>query len=298
MKTYLYFLLIMLTVPPVMAQAISRPVNYNEVLSRLDKIAQTHSGRAEVFTMGINDQGLPIKGLKVGNGSMNSLVVATHHGNEYGSTVVALSFAEFLAAAPIADQTVYIIPVLNISGFNTNSRYERSPTNVLDSNRDYPGPCKKGKTFALRSTTTLAQFLVEKNIIASATLHTFFPAVVYPWGISTYDLVTPYENEFKMLTEAATIESGYRTGNTTGVMQAADGTFEDYAYWKHGIWSLLFEIGFSHSPDPQALVNMVNANNPGIKRFLEKSPKQRATNFAFTGQCDWTRTQRQRIFLE
>lgn len=280
------------------AQLTSRPVNYKEVVSRLEQVANKYPAQAQMFTMGINDQGEAIKGLQIGHGSMNSLVVATHHGNEYGSTVVALNFAEYLAAAPIADQTVYVIPVLNISGYNSNSRYERSPNNVLDANRDYPGPCVRGKTFALRSTSSLAQFLVDKNIVASATLHTFSPAVVYPWGISTHDLETPYENEYKMLVEAATVESKYQTGNNTEVMYAADGTFEDYAYWKHGIWSLLFEMGFSHSPDSQALYNMASANNPGLKRFLEKSPKARAANFAFTGKCDYSRTQRQRIFLE
>ena len=87
-----------------------------------------------------------------------------------------------------------------------------------------------------------------------------------------------------------------RIGNNTQVLYPADGTFEDYAYWKHGIWSLLFELGFSHTPDATAIKNMVDVNIPGIRRFLENSPKQRVTTHAFTGKCD--NMAMQRLWLE
>ena len=142
----------------------------------------------------------------------------------------------------------------------------------------------------------MADFVDQKNIVISATLHTYFPAVVYPWGISTHDLSTPYDEQYKKLVQAATVESRYQTGNNTEVLYPADGTFEDYAYWKHGIWSLLFELGFSHSPDQVAIKNMVDANVPGLRRFLEQSPKERVANHSFTGQCDARIMQR--VWLE
>jgi carboxypeptidase T len=266
--------------------------NYDNVIHQLNQIAANHSAQAQVVTIGVNDQGTPIKALKVGNGEVASLVVATHHGNEYGSTAVALGFAQSIAARPIQGQTVYIVPVLNVTGYNRGNRYEGG----VDPNRDYPSPCKTDKAFRLKSTSALAQFIDEKNIQISATLHTYWPAVVYPWGISTTDLSTPYDDVYKKLVADATVESRYQTGNNTQILYAADGTFEDYAYWKHGIWSLLFELGFSHNPDPTAIKNMVDVNTPGLRRFLENSPKTRVTAHGFSGRCDSRAMQR--VLLE
>ncbi len=261
--------------------------NYDQVLKNMDQIAASNPANVSVFTMGTNSQGQPIKGLKIGNGAVSSLVVGTHHGNEYGSTAVALGFADSLAKNPIQKQTVYVIPVLNISGYNRNDRYEsNAQSSVTDANRDYPSPCKNDAPYQLKSTEALAQFLVDKNIQISATLHTYWPAVVYPWGISTTDLSTPYDDQYKALVAAATVESKYQTGNNTQVLYPADGTFEDYAYFKHGIWSLLFELGFSHNPDPQAIQTMIEVNTPGLRRFLETSPVVRVAQHNFSGHCD------------
>lgn len=269
---------------------------YDNAVAKLNEIAATNPAQAQVITIGTNDQGTPIKAIKIGNGKTASLVVATHHGNEYGSTAVALGFADSLAKKPIEDQTVYIVPVLNVTGYNRGRREENSLGWPVDANRDYPSPCKKDKAFRLKSTNALATFIEEKNIQISATLHTYWPAVVYPWGVSTTDLSTPYDDTYKKLVADATVESRYQTGNNTEVLYPADGTFEDYAYWKHGIWSLLFELGFSHDPDQVAIKNMIEVNNPGLRRFLENSPKTRVAKHDFTGRCDARMPQR--VFLE
>lgn len=260
--------------------------NYDRVLQTIQQIAKENPGTTKLLTIGVSDKGVPIQALQIGNGSVNSLIVATHHGNEYGSTAVALGVADSLAKKPIDGQTVYLVPVLNIGGYNQVNRYESNLSSSFDPNRDYTGPCVSGGSFNLKSTKALADFIDQKNVVISATLHTYWPAVVYPWGISTQDLSTPYDDQYKKLVAAATQESGYQTGNNTEVLYPADGTYEDYAYWKHGIWTLLFELGFSHNPDQTAIKNMVDVNVPGLRRFLEQSPKTRATNHAFTGKCD------------
>lgn len=270
--------------------------NYEKVVQTIERIAQENPGTTKLISIGVSDKGVPIQALQIGQGSVNSLIVATHHGNEYGSTAVALGVADSLAKNPIQGQTIYLVPVLNIGGYNQNNRYESNTSKSFDPNRDYTGPCKSGSTFNLKSTKALADFVDQKNIVISATLHTYFPAVVYPWGISTHDLSTPYDEQYKKLVQAATVESRYQTGNNTEVLYPADGTFEDYAYWKHGIWSLLFELGFSHSPDQVAIKNMVDANVPGLRRFLEQSPKERVANHSFTGKCDARIMQR--VWLE
>lgn len=260
--------------------------NYDKVVSTIQQIAQQNPVNAKIISIGVNDQGVPIQALQIGEGPVNSLIVATHHGNEYGSTAVALGIADNFAKKPITGQTVYIVPVLNISGYNKANRNETALGRSSDPNRDYTGPCKSGASFNLKSTKALSDFLEQKNIQISATLHTFWPAVVYPWGISTHDLSTPYDAQYIELAKDATKESNYTVGNNTQVLYAADGTFEDYAYWKHGIWSLLFELGFSHNPDATAIKNMIDVNIPGMRRFLENSPKQRVANHAFVGKCD------------
>jgi len=270
--------------------------NYDKVVATLQQIAQQNPAHAKIISIGVNDQGVPIQALQIGNGEISSLVVGTHHGNEYGSTAVALAMGDNLAKDPITGQTVYVIPVLNISGYNKFSRHESGIGGSRDPNRDYTGPCKEGSSFNLKSTKSLADFLEFKNIQITATLHTYWPAVVYPWGISSRDLATPHDAQYIQLANDATKESKYQVGNSTQVLYAADGTFEDYAYWRHGIWSLLFELGFSHRPDLTAIKNMVDVNIPGIRRYLENAPKQRVLDHAFNGRCD--KNVLQRILLE
>ena len=259
---------------------------YSEVKKLMRDLVARFPGNAEIFTLGTSDSGQVIEGLKLGNGPINNLVVATHHGNEYGSTEVAKGFAASLAEAPLQGQTVYVLPVLNIEGYNSRTRWERSGGQSHDPNRDYPGPCGGEGPHLLKSTKLLAQFIAQKDIVSSATLHTFSPAVVYPWGFSTPDLSTPYDDLFKALTQAAVVESKYATGNSAEAIYPANGTYEDYAFWAHGIWSLLFELGYSHSPSTGAVEEMVRVNVPGLRRFLDQAPRQRAENHGFSGRCD------------
>ena len=268
---------------------------YSSVVATLQKIAAANPNTTKWFELGMSDSGRPIVGLKIGNGLTNNLIVGTHHGNEYGSTAVALGVAESLAKDPLPGQTVYVIPVLNISGYNLNDRYEHIGNQTLDPNRDYPGPCGTSGPFHSKATKALADFVDHANIVTSATLHTYWPAVVYPWGISTHDLSTPYDSTFISLANAATVESKYDVGNNTQTLYPADGTFEDYAFWKHGIWSLLFELGNSHTPSQADLKEMVAVNVPGIRRFLQMSPTARAPEHAFTGTCDTGMTKRVRL---
>jgi len=134
---------------------------------------------------------------------------------------------------------VFIIPVLNISGYNANQRREKS----LDPNRD---------------------------------------------------LSTAYDAIFNKLANLATIKSGYPTGNSTEVIYSASGTFEDYAFWKHGIWSLLFELGYSHSPSESDVEEIIDRNVPGLIKLMQEAPQKRADDHGFKGSCDWRLLSRNR----
>jgi carboxypeptidase T len=121
--------------------------------------------------------------------------------------------------------------------------------------------------------------------VASATLHTFWPAAVFPWGLSTQDTETPYTPIFMKMVQVATSASQYQIGNSTEVIYPADGTFEDFAFWNQGVWSILFEAGRSHSPSLKDLETLVKQNTPGLRQMFEIAPKTRAEKHEFTGQC-------------
>ncbi len=274
-----------LTFVSIASADVSTTRKYKDVTDYLHQLAKTYPQTAELFTLGYSDTGVAIEGIKLGSGSVHNLVVGTHHGNEYGSTEIALNFAEAIAQAPIQGQTMYVIPVLNIDGYDIRQRWERVNGESIDPNRDYPGPCGTEGPFHSRSTRALADFLQNENIVVSATLHTYWPAAVFPWGISTYDLDTPYTPIFMNLVQVATSASQYQTGNSTEVIYPADGAFEDYAYWKHGIWSILFELGQTHAPNVKQLDAMVKANIPGLRKMFEVAPTARAEKHEFTGRC-------------
>ena len=171
--------------------------SYADIQKFMTDLVTQYPNTTQLFTLGQSDHGETIQGLKIGDGPIHNLVVGTHHGNEYGATEVTKAFAASVAADPIKGMTMFVIPVLNIGGYDELNREELDSTGTSrDPNRDYPGPCGTSGPFNLKDTAALAKFIDEQNIVASATLHTFSPAVVYPWGISTQDLSTDYDDIF------------------------------------------------------------------------------------------------------
>lgn len=245
-------------------------------------IVSKHPATAQLVDIGVNDTGQMIQGIRTGAGPTHNLLVATHHGNEYGSTEVGLAMAHSLAENPIPDQVITVIPVLNVSGYDKRERREKG----YDPNRDYPGPCGTSGPFKLKSTKALADYIDKEKIVVSATLHTFSPFVLYPWGFSTKDTKTDYDGLYISLGQLAAIESGYPVGNSADALYPADGCYEDYAMEKFGIWSMLFELGFSHNPDQAAVNELIKVNVPGLRRYFEQAPVLRAEHHAFTGKCD------------
>jgi carboxypeptidase T len=258
---------------------------YRDVVNALNQLERDYPRNVKVFTLGYSNEGIAIQGVHIGQGSLHNLTVATHHGNELASTEVALAFAKSIAENPIPGQRISVIPVLNINGYTAHNRYEKINGEKVNLNRDYPGPCGSAGPFLSTSTKALADFLANENIVTAATLHTYKPAVVYPWGISTRDVDTLDTPVFIDLAKAATIESQYQIGYSTTVMFPADGTFEDYAYWKHGIYSLLFEIGEVNVPAPDVLVKTIHDNVAGLRAMFAISPRVQAAQHEFTGQC-------------
>ncbi|MES2962570.1 MAG: M14 family zinc carboxypeptidase [Bdellovibrionota bacterium] len=273
---------------PLALASIASSHDYGKVQDELVRLATVYPRNAALFELGQNTQGEAIVGLAIGVGAVKNLIVATHHGNEYGSTEVALGIATELAAHPIAGRTIFVIPVLNITGFERNRReetFDRSGS-TADPNRDYPGPCGTDGPYKLASTRALAEFVEREDIVSSVTLHTSGAMVLLPWGISTTDTATEHEHEFTQMGNMCAVASKYRVGNSTELLYPADGAFEDYAFWKLGIWSILIELGHSMQPSESQLARLVTENVPGLRKFMEEAPMTRAVNHDFRGRCD------------
>ena len=91
---------------------------YAEVKTFMRELVAQYPQNAKLFTLGMSNSGIAIEGVALGNGPVKNLIVAAHHGNEYGSVETARGVAASLAEHPIVGQTVYVVPVLNLAGYD------------------------------------------------------------------------------------------------------------------------------------------------------------------------------------
>ena len=113
---------------------------YALAIEKMKELNKQHPDISQLINLGKNDEGVDIIGMRVSttprvidNRKIGQLVVATHHGNEGKSTTLALYFLARLLRRFESGQLYThnlgamewtIIPVLNVSGFNANSRHE------------------------------------------------------------------------------------------------------------------------------------------------------------------------------
>ena len=227
---------------------------YDKITADLKSMESAAPGVAKVVSIGINDDGVAIQAIRVSMTPEISdslriahLVVGTHHGNEGAAATTSMQFAKKLIAKfrsqqvfrdGLVDTEWLIVPVLNISGYNKNARHERG----VDPNRDYPTPCVSDPGGKLKSTSLLRTVFDKRAYVGSVTLHGYIGTMTYPWGVNVSDPRTHDHNAFASVTAKAAAVNGYRHGTSTDVVYPADGTYEDWAYWKHGNWSLLIEM--------------------------------------------------------
>ena len=89
-----------------LSEAIASPSggHYSQVQIFMRQLAALHPESTQLVSVGLSDSGQIIEGLRIGSGHIKNLIVATHHGNEYGSTEVAKAFA--LSAAGAESKTI------------------------------------------------------------------------------------------------------------------------------------------------------------------------------------------------
>ena len=265
---------------------------YDAIVNEMKLLQIRYPHLAEIVTLGENDQGVNILGLRIERpetleGKVGHLLVGTHHGNEHHAPLLSLSFAgkmlEIFEEGPssfrgnLSSGVYYIFPVLNISGYNSNHRYEKDAAGRWhDPNRDYPDICVDNVYFKLRSTALIAQFIDVNNIISAVTVHGYLGTFTYPWGFYTKDPQTPDHHLYDSILSYAAKANGYKTGTHKEIIYPASGTFEDWAYQEYGVWVALLEIDYSYDEE---------ADVEALLRFFSSVPQKRSLDHAHYGQC-------------
>lgn len=243
---------------------------YLKIVERMQAIEAAHPKFVKIFSIGENDDGVMLFGVrvsatpaKVDAGRVGHLVVGTHHGNETAAPEFVMKFVESLVQkyeagelyrTALLDTEWSVIPVLNVSGYNASNRQEKG----YDPNRDYPGPCISGMGGKLKSIRLVMEFMKTRIFSGSLTVHGYLGALTYPWGVDVSNTHTMDHNLFDSATAKAAKENGYRYGTSTDIVYPCDGAFEDYAYWKHGMWSLLLELDSGSAGDIERTVTAMH----------------------------------------
>lgn len=253
--------------------------DYDRILSRLselDKLPNT-----TLFSLGKNDQGRDIMGIIVGDArsaKVKHAVVGTHHGNERAAAEVPIYFTELIARAFDSSVAYYVIPVLNISGYNVSRRGETGDDGrVHDSNRDYEDACTTKQDFKLKSTTLLAELIEREEIVSAVSVHGYVGTFTFPWGTEVRNYATQDDAFFTEWAKKAAKINNYKIGTHGGAIYPATGAFEDWAYYKLGVWSFLLEI---RSPSSD-----LRKDAASLVEFFRNSPSERSRNVGQQVNC-------------
>lgn len=253
--------------------------DYDRILSRLtelDKLPNT-----TLFALGKNDQGRDIMGIMVGDASravVKHAVVGTHHGNERAAAEVPLLFTEMIGKIADPSFLYYVIPVLNISGYNVARRGETGGDGrVHDSNRDYEDACTTKQDFKLKSTSLIAELIEREDIVSAVSVHGYVGTFTFPWGTEASDYRTQDDAFFTEWARKAVKVNNYKIGTHGGAIYPATGAFEDWAYYKLGVWSFLLEI---RSPSSD-----LRKDAASLVEFFRNSPTERSRNVGQQVNC-------------
>lgn len=253
--------------------------SYGKILNRLTEL--DNLPETSLFSLGKNDQGVDIMGIVLGDSAsaeVRHLVVGTHHGNERAAAIVPLHFIEEIQKTRKSSEAYFVIPVLNVSGYNASRREETgSDRRSHDSNRDYEDPCTTKEDFKLRSTTLLAQLIQLEDITSAVSVHGYVGTLTYPWGTTASDYATKDDAFMEVWAQKAAKINNYRVGTHGAAIYPAAGAFEDWAYYKYGVWSYLLEIRSPSSDLKKDALSLVE--------FFKLSPKVRSEHLGQTVNC-------------
>jgi len=264
---------------------------YSDVVQQMHDLQNRYPKFTSIYSIGTNDEGKDILAMRISTTpnqldprKIGQIIVATHHGNEGGAVTFSVYFTEQLLKR-YASGELYrgnlgqmewtIIPVLNISGYNADEREEHG----IDPNRDYPGVCIAKHGGSLKSIRLLMDLLKTRTFVGSVTVHGYEGSLTYPWGVDADNTHTQDHDIFDSITAKAAALNSYRYGTSTDIVYPADGAYEDFVYWKYGIWSLLLELRDGSASDVQ---NTTKA----IASYFDSLNASPSVKNQFTAHCN------------
>lgn len=263
---------------------------YKKIVDQLNALNKQYPAITSIFSIGDNDDGVEIYAMRVSTTpqtpdpkKIGQIIVSTHHGNELAAPLFTMyHLTEILKRynstdlyrGNLAETEWTIIPVLNISGYNAANRYEKG----YDPNRDYAGPCHSDPGGKVKSIRRLTDFIATRPFAGSLTVHGYVGALTYPWGISLTKVETNDHNAFAQVTKNAAALNGYRHGTSTDIVYPVNGAYEDYAYWKHGMWSLLLELRDGSEND-------IRTTSEAITYYFDNINSSPSVKNQLTGSC-------------
>lgn len=273
----------------LVSSSLFAATRYDKVMADMNALQAANPGKVAVISIGKNGSGMDIQALRISNNptvidpnKIGMLAVGVHHGNEGGAVPIIMDFAKKVLEEFAQDPTkaenyeFVLVPVINIPGYNANSRTETG----IDPNRDYPGPCKGNQAnYRLKSTKAVADLFKTRTFSAAVTIHGYMGTVTYPWGVGTRDPRSKDHSYFQEIGSKLAQITGYRYGTSTDIVYPCEGAFEDWAYWANGAWALLFEIANDSIADK-------NKNVAALDRFFFDVKTSPSTNFSFENGCD------------
>jgi hypothetical protein len=165
---------------------------------------------------------------------------------------------------------MWFVPVVNPDGYENNYitwlqtgafGLQRKNSHGVDLNRNfgyawgYDNVGSSGKhgaetyrgpaPFSEPETQALRDFCIAKEFVTAENFHTYGELCLYPWSYS-YQAV-PDSSDFIRLSDARMRGVGYRCGQSTRILYAANGVATDWMYGEHVLkpvtWAMSTEIG-------------------------------------------------------
>ncbi len=262
---------------------------YKSIVDQMQALQAKYPSLSSIFSIGQNDEGVEMLAMRISRSpsfadgfKIGHLMVATHHGDESAAPIFAMRFITDLLTRYGTDQSLddkeyTVVPVLNVSGYNADSRLERGN----DPNRDYSGPCT-AHTPTLKSIRNVLDLAKSRIFSGSVTVHGYAASLTYPWGIYTDNTHTQDHNQFDQIFRKAAQFNGYQVGTASDVVYPANGCYEDYVYWKYGMWSLLLELASGSETD-------LKGTSQAIASFYDQLSSSPSDKNTFLGKCTSSR---------
>lgn len=276
-RSWLLFILVLWFTPVAFGIEFNRYHEQEEIAAYMREQARANPGFVRFEVLGKSQQGREIAMVSITKSiSPDAPAIyfnGTHHGNERASTEAVLALIDHLIRSSSQAQVDRILrryriilhPLVNPDGHALNLRTD---SRGIDPNRDYASPSKSDKeAFQLVETRIVRDLLAREKVVASAAFHSGLEAILWPWCHTP----TLSEHDPVFRTLAASVAKPMQVNRTSQSFYdyQTEGEFIDFAYMRHGIYALTFEVSHEAAPVASRLQATVRRTIEGSVAFIK-----------------------------